>query len=525
MLTLDQRLAVGPDAEAAGMRLERLRETLVKLPGDSAGTALLAAMLASGTYLPDLLLADPERLPRLLADPWLHREKPRDLFAREVEAACSGARSLAELQRALRRYAHGEMLRLGAREIGAGVGTLSLALPEHGLTLEVARELSFFADACLRAAVRFCAAELRAGFGDPVCNDSTPGYSVIAMGKLGGEELNFSSDIDLIYVYASDDGQAGSLSLHEFYGRLSKAITRAISESTDDGFVFRVDLRLRPEGQSGAICNSLAAAESYYESFGRTWERQALLRARYAAGEAWLGEAFLKTVEPFVYPRVAGIGTLEEVRSLRKMFVASTSEAAWDVKLGTGGIRDVELVAQVLQLLYAGKRRDLRERTTLPALNKLGLAGLVSDQENRTLTSAYRLLRRIEHRLQLEHGQQTQRMPDDQAGIDCLAKRLGYAGANEFTAVLEDTRAAVSAIADTLGEPSSGPPAAVLRMLSPTTSSAALASELCAAGFRDLAQSTYRLEISGGRLPPEWLEEAIASPDPDRALALFCDLA
>ena len=333
------------------MRLERLREAQVKLPEDSASTALLAAMLASGTYLPDLLLADPDRLPRLLADPWLHHEKPRDLLSREVEAACTGARSLAELQRALRRYACGEMLRLGAREIGVGVGAPSLALPEHGLTLEVARELSFLADASLCAAVRFCAAELRAGFGDPICNDSAPGYAVIAMGKLGGEELNFSSDIDLIYVYASDDGQAGSLSLHEFYGHLSRAITRAISESTADGFVFRVDLRLRPEGQGGAICNSLAAAESYYESFGRTWERQALLRARHAAGDAWLGKAFVKTVEPFVYPRVAGLGTLEDVRSLRKMFVASTSEGSWDVKLGTGGIRDVELVAQVLQLL------------------------------------------------------------------------------------------------------------------------------------------------------------------------------
>ena len=507
------------------MRLERLREAAVKLPEDSAGVALLAALLASGTYLPDLLLADAERLPHLLADPWLRREKPRDLFAREVEAACLGVRSLVELQRALRRYARGEMLRLGAREIGVGIGAPSLASPEHGLTLEVARELSALADACLESAVRFCSAELRAGFGDPVCNDSAPGFSVIAMGKLGGEELNFSSDIDVIYVYPSDDGQAGSLSLHEFYARLSQAVTRAISESTGDGFVFRVDLRLRPEGQSGAICNSLAAAESYYESFGRTWERQALLRARHAAGDAWLGEAFLKTVEPFVYPRVAGIGTLEDVRSLRRMFVDASSGAAWDIKLGTGGIRDVELVAQVLQLLYAGKRRDLRERTTLPALGKLGLAGLLSDQENRTLTSAYHLLRRIEHRLQLEHGQQTHRMPADEDGIACLARRLGFAGADAFTAAVEDKRAAVSAIADTLGEPTSGPPASVLRMLGSTTSKEVLEGELRRAGFRDLEQSAYNLEIARGRLPPEWLEEAIASPDPDRALALFRDLA
>ena len=507
------------------MRLERLCEASIEIPQDSAHVTLLAALLSSGTYLPDLLLADPERLPVLLADPWLHREKPRESFAREADAACADVGSFAELQRALRRYTRGEMLRLGAREIGAGIGAHALTLPEHGLTLEVARELSGLADACLDAAVRFCAGEMRAGFGDPICNDSAPGISVIAMGKLGGEELNFSSDIDLIYVYASDEGQAGSLSLHEYYARLCKDVTRAISESTGDGFVFRVDLRLRPEGQSGAICNSLAAAESYYESFGRTWERQALLRARHAAGDAWLGEAFIKTVEPFVFPRSGGAKTLEEVRSLRRMFVASAAQATWDVKLGTGGIRDVELVAQVLQLLYGGKRPHLRERTTLPALNKLGLAGLLSDQENRTLTEAYRLLRRIEHRLQLEHGHQTHRMPADEAGLARLARRLGYSCADEFTAVVEEKRAAVCAVADTLGEPTSGPPAAVLRLLAPATSNEELAGELGAAGFRDLAQSAYRLEISGGRLPPEWLEEAIASPDPDRALALFCDLA
>ncbi len=503
------------------MRLEHLREASVEIPEDDAHAAVLAAILASGNYLPDLIRADPGRLPRLLADPWLYREKPRERFAREVDAACADARTLPGLQRALRRHAQGEMLRLGAREIGAG----AQPLPESGLTLEVARELSGLADACLGAAVRFCIAELRAGFGDPVCHDSTTGFSVIAMGKLGGDELNFSSDIDILFVYASDDGQAGALSLHEYYARLSKAITRALSESTSDGFVFRVDLRLRPEGQSGAICNSLPAVESYYETFGRTWERQALLRARHAAGDAWLGQSFLKTVEPFVFPRIAGAKTLEDVRLLRRMFVASTSEGAWDVKLGSGGIRDVELVAQVLQLLYAGKRRDLRERTTLPALHKLSLAGLLSDQETRSLDHAYRLLRRIEHRLQLEHGQQTHRLPTDETGIECLARRLGYAGAEAFTTVVEKTRAAVCAVADTLGEPTSGPPAAVLRMLAPTTANEALLSELRAAGFHDLEQSAYGLEISRGRLPPEWLEEAIASPDPDRALALFRDLA
>ena len=525
MPTLEQIIARGPDAEAARLRLERLRESGATIPSAGEGAELTAAILSSGTYLPDLLRGDPKRLPRLLADPWLHREKSRALVAREVEATCQGVRSLAELQRGLRRHAQSEMLRLGARELGAGIGGHALTLPEYGLTLEVARELAALADACLEAAVRFCESELRAGFGAPVCGDSAPGFSVIAMGKLGGEELNFSSDIDVIYVYSSDDGQAGSLSLHEYYARLCKAVTRAIGEGTEDGFVFRVDLRLRPEGQGGAICNSLAAAESYYESFGRTWERQALLRARHSAGDAWLGEAFLKTVEPFVYPRMSSTSTIEDVRSLRRMFVAAAAEGTWNVKLGTGGIRDVELVAQVLQLLYGGKRHDLRERSTLPALHKLCLAGLLSDQETRTLSDAYRVWRRIEHRLQLEQGRQTHALPAAPEEIARLAQRLGFASADHFTATIDEKRAAVSAIADTLGEPASGPPPVVMRLLAPAASDEEQESDLRKAGFRDLEESAYRLEISAGRLPPEWLEEAIASPDPDRALARFCDLA
>jgi glutamate-ammonia-ligase adenylyltransferase len=280
-----------------------------------------------------------------------------------------------------------------------------------GTSLAVARELSALADGCLEAAVTFCDAELQKAHGPPTSPEGKPSFVVMAMGKLGGEELNFSSDIDLIYVYSTDEGSAGALSLHEYYARLAQGVTRALADITDDGLIFRVDLRLRPEGRSGAICNSLAAAESYYESFGRTWERQALLRARPAAGDRALGARYLATLEPFIHPRTVGPGTIDEVRALRRLFEAEAEGATFNVKLGKGGIRDIELVAQLLQLLYAGKRRELRERTTLPALHKLALAGLLSDQEARVLGSAYRWWRQVEHRLQLEHGSQTHQLP------------------------------------------------------------------------------------------------------------------
>jgi len=511
--SLDRLLAAGSDPEGARPRLERLIEAGASLPEDEAGLGLLATLLSSGSFLTDLLLADVGRLAGLLADGFLDRPKPRERTMTEVKAAMAGCADLADLQRRLRRYRQVEMLRLGAREL------------KPGNTLEVARDLSALADACLEASVVFCESQLQSGYGAPVCADDSPGFVVLAMGKLGGEELNFSSDIDLIYLYSSDEGHAGSLSLHEYYSRLSQMVTRAVAEITGEGFVFRVDLRLRPEGGSGAICNSLAAAESYYETFGRTWERQALLRARPAAGDLDLGARFLRTVDPFVFPRSSGPRTLDEVRSLRQQFVDSTRHPGWNVKLGQGGIRDVELVAQALQLLYAGKRPDLRERTTLPALHKLGLAGLLTAQEVRTLSDAYHLWRAIEHRIQLEQGAQTHELPVEPSGRERLARRLGLAGHAELDALVAEQRQAVSAVADTLGEPEQGPSAIVLRLLDPAQPPPELFADLKSCGFADLEGAAENLDLVRGRLPPIWLEEAIASPNPDRALDRFRDLS
>jgi glutamate-ammonia-ligase adenylyltransferase len=195
------------------------------------------------------------------------------------------------------------------------------------------------------------------------------------------------------------------------------------------------------------------------------------------------------------------------------------------VKLGSGGIRDVELVAQVLQLLNAGRRRELRERTTLPALTKLALAGLLTDEEARTLATAYQFLRRIEHRLQLQDGAQTQSLPTQPAALEVLARRLGFPAAEAFLDELDRTRTAVSAIAATLGEPTAGPSALVLRLLDPAAAPERLDADLAQAGFHDRRAGAEALALAGGRMPPSWLTETLASPDPDRALGRFRDLA
>ncbi|HXI58947.1 MAG TPA: bifunctional [glutamate--ammonia ligase]-adenylyl-L-tyrosine phosphorylase/[glutamate--ammonia-ligase] adenylyltransferase, partial [Polyangia bacterium] len=439
-----------------------------------------------------------------------------------VQAATAGAVDFADFKRRLRIVRRHEVLRLGARELG------------WGTTLEVARELSDFAAACLQEAWRFCDGELRREYGPPMTEEGPAAFVVLAMGKLGGEELNFSSDVDVCYFYSSDAGEAGPISLHQYFSELSRRISNAIEEKTADGSIFRVDLRLRPEGQNGPICNSLPAAERYYETFGRTWERQALLRARPCAGDAAFGQALLDALEGFIYPRHLEAKMVDDIRQLRTMFRAqgdaprlgagSGGLGGFDVKLGTGGIRDVELVVQTLQLLHAGKRRDLRDRTTLSGLYRLLMAGLISDREAKTLAEAYRFWRRLEHRVQVEDGAQTHRLPADDEQRAWFAQRLGFADLATFDQAVTRHRQDVQAIAATFNDPPQPPGGSVLRLLDPGLPREEMEALLASLGFTDVEGSANALELVRGRIPPTFLEQSAASPDPSRALAHFRDL-
>jgi [glutamine synthetase] adenylyltransferase / [glutamine synthetase]-adenylyl-L-tyrosine phosphorylase len=507
------------DDDSAARR-QRFIERGGELPTDPEGRALFDAIMTSGDFLPELLLADVGALGRLTADHWLKWMKPPEVIATEVRAATDGARDFADLCRRLRIVRRYEMLRLGALELG------------WGMTEQVAKELSAFADACLEAAVGFCDAQLTRELGPPRTERGDPTrFVVMAMGKLGGEELNFSSDIDVCYFYSSDAGAAGEVTLHHYYAELSRRVTSAIETATAEGMIFRVDLRLRPEGRNGPICNALAAAERYYETFGRTWERQAWLRARPAAGDRALGDELLVALDPYIYPRNVDPRMVEEVRGLRALFrdpadgPGQLGETGFDVKLGSGGIRDVEMVVQALQLLHAGKREDLRERNTPRALPRLVVAGLLSDREAQTLLGGYRFWRRLEHRVQVATGAQRHRLPSDETARARFALGLGFPDLASFDAEVAATRAAVEAIAATLGEP---PPEAHLeaaRLLDPLRDRDELERRVAAAGFHDVEASADILELVGARMPVAFLEQAIASPDPDRALGHFCELA
>ncbi len=540
-------VADAPDPADALRRLERIADAAAAhevdlTPLDADGVAVLALACQRAPYLATLLIRDPARLLRVAADPYLRREKPAEAQARELADRLAGLPppdaegDPAPLHAALRHYRADELVRLGARELGLGQPA------------EVGRELAHLADACLDAAIAYHRAALTARYGPARFQDlegevHDAQLVVIGMGKLGGEELNFSSDIDLIFVYSSDAGEAGQLSLHEYFCKLCERVTAALGEVTDQDVVFRVDLRLRPEGRSGAIANSLLSTEHYYEAWGRPWERQAWLKARPCAGDRALGAEVMATLAPFVYPRSISPSVIEEVTGLNRRIKAELDSAGvdsgFDLKNGVGGIREVEFFVQALQLIHAGRRPDLRARATLPALDQLLFAGLITATEQRELATAYRYLRHAEHLLQLDSGRQTQRLPADQLELDRFARRLGHTDRAELRRVLAGHTAAVARLFSTLEAAEAGPPAPALALVAGELDPERERELLAELGFRDPERAQQDLELArrkplspfaraasgaAARVAPGLLAELGASPDPDQGLRHVVDL-
>ncbi|HEU4615682.1 MAG TPA: bifunctional [glutamate--ammonia ligase]-adenylyl-L-tyrosine phosphorylase/[glutamate--ammonia-ligase] adenylyltransferase [Kofleriaceae bacterium] len=529
-------LAAGaPDEADAHRRAERLFDAaaqsgldLTHLDETARQIAALACQRAP--YLATLLTRDPHRLGRVARDPYVRREKPRDQLIVQVDDATRGVTNATELRQALRRVRADEMVRLGVREL------------ELGLDTEVGRELARLADVCFDAAIEFHDAELRARYGMPryVGDDGierTARLAVIGMGKLGGEELNFASDVDVIYVYSSDQGEAGSISLHEYFAKLCAQVTGALSEVTEDDLVFRVDLRLRPEGSTGAIASSLDAMERYYETFGRPWERQAWIKARPCAGDLALGNETLAMLAPFVFPRITSPTVVDDVYDLNRRIKRELVRGhdGFDLKNGEGGIREIEFFVQALQLIHGGKQRNIRQRGTLAALDALLFAGLVTDDEHLALVRAYRWLRHAEHVLQLEAGLQTQTVPSDLQARAVFAKRLG---STDFEAELATHTSAVARLFQTLGEGTDENPD-IGRILEGELSDAEEAAALTRLGFTDATAARAELARArrrpGSPLSPAasgraarvgalLLAEVAASADPDQALRALGNL-
>jgi glutamate-ammonia-ligase adenylyltransferase len=327
--------------------------------------------------------------------------------------------------RGLRAYRNREYLRIGARDL------LELASVE-----DTTRDLSHLAEATVQIAYEFTRATLRSWYGEAMLEENGSarplGFVVFGMGKFGGWELNFSSDIDLIYLYERDAGPTtggakGAIEPRAFFSQLAQGLTKALSDLVFGGRVFRVDLRLRPDGVNGPVVNSLPNTLLYYESWGQTWERVALLKARPVAGAKGLGEQFLRDVAPFVFRHYLDFTTLDDIKEMKarvERALRAPERGGMNVKLGRGGIREVEFVAQALQLIHAGKDPRVRERTTLPALDRLVDCHYLAATDRDILRDAYRFLRHVEHKLQIVQDRQTHTLPSDAAGIRALARRL-----------------------------------------------------------------------------------------------------
>lgn len=314
---------------------------------------------------------------------------------------------------------------------------------------ELTRELSDFADAAIAGALQHAGAELVEKHGLPMGEDTATPQSlcVIGMGKLGAQELNLSSDIDLIFTYpeAGETNGPTVISNQEFFVRLGQQIIRLLDEVTADGFVFRVDMRLRPWGDGSALASSFSAMETYYERHGREWERYALIKARICAGDVERGQELMRALRPFVFRRYLDFGAFESLREMKDMIEREVRRKGMDsnIKLGRGGIREVEFIAQAFQLIRGGVDKRLQQRELLPVLQLLGETGLLPAGAVDELREAYLFLRRVEHRIQGLHDRQTQELPTDADEQVRIAKSLGFADWAAFMVELDRHRAHV----------------------------------------------------------------------------------
>ncbi len=333
----------------------------------------------------------------------------------------------------LRRWKGREMTRIALREV-AEVASIE----------ESTEELSQLAAICVSQVFRHWNRELRNRLGSPDAE-----FAVIGLGKLGGRELNHSSDIDVIFLYSHEGQLSANLSYHEWFNRLSANIVETFSSTHSAGALFRIDLRLRPEGSAGPLARSLESMENYYSGFGETWERLALIRARGVAGSEELAYEFLQQHQPFIYPKSPTPDLLDEIAALKRRIereIVGHENLQRDVKLGAGGIREIEFTVQALQLIHGARHAFLQETSTLKTLHGLAELDLLPRKEVLTLDAAYRFLRRVEHRLQIEAEQQTHTIPEDVEAVRRLALSLGFTSTKELTAALRAHMANVRAI-------------------------------------------------------------------------------
>ena len=437
MTALCQRVRLAPwvsDAKAARARVTDLTVAakasapeLAALSKNRQVARLLAGIADHSPYLWRLAVAAPARFVRLLAEA---PEASIDRILATLAADCETAETDADVMRHLRLAKQEAALLIALADIG-GIWDV----------VAVTEALTRFADGAVAAALRFLLSQAAAdGKLDPVEFANRVGVVVLAFGKQGARELNYSSDIDLV-VFFDPAAPVRGVEPIELFVRLTKALVRLLQERTRDGYVLRVDLRLRPDPGSTSVAISLPAASSYYETVGQNWERAALIKARPIAGDIALGQRFLTDLSAFIWRKYFDYASIADIHAMKRQIHAVRGHAeiaveGHDVKLGRGGIREIEFFVQTQQLIFGGRRPQLRGARTLDMLGELANDGWITTEARDDLAAAYLYLRRIEHRLQMVADEQTQRLPADPVELARFANFCGYRQRSDFAADL-----------------------------------------------------------------------------------------
>ncbi len=461
----------------------RAKHFLELLSATSAGPVLanysaeqiqaLTGVFSGSQAMSNLLVANPAWLTTLEPDRIRHRRRSQGVQA-ELGAGLKpllAARDYAGALGLVRRFKQREMLRIAARD-----------LARVSNAVEITQEISDVADVCLDAVWQICLQQAVERFGRPYHLDPDACWqptaaAVLGLGKLGGQELNYSSDVDVLFVY-SEEGQVFKtppavsrkraegttqpvMANHTFFNRLAEAFIAEVTRLTPDGMLYRIDMRLRPEGDAGPLCRSLASYENFYAQWGQTWERMMLIKVRRVAGDVALGGEFLEMIQPFRFPRSINRNVLREIAAMKERIeneVVRSGEVERNVKLGRGGIREIEFIVQAQQILRAGRQPFLQIPQTLPCLAKLADYELVSRTEARELADAYCFLRDVEHRLQMEDNLQTHTIPENPAARRRLAKLMGFKSPDGFESARQAHTGNVRRVYDRLLEADQPPP-------------------------------------------------------------------
>ncbi|HPU83808.1 MAG TPA: bifunctional [glutamate--ammonia ligase]-adenylyl-L-tyrosine phosphorylase/[glutamate--ammonia-ligase] adenylyltransferase [Candidatus Latescibacteria bacterium] len=529
---LVETCAASPDPGAA---ISCLSELVQATPSAFRGITLeqarrLALFLSGGAFLRERILRHAGRVF------WLVDESGRMFSRTELEKEIAETREGDAEWDALRVWHDLHLMRIAVADCAC---TLDIA--------EITEQLSLLAEVTINEVAQRQAQALRERYGNPLQQDGADAeWCVIGLGKLGGSELNFRSDVDVMFVYSADGystgGTSGAVPVAQWYNRWAEGVLSVLTEVSSTGLLYRVDTRLRPDGQSGALVRSIASYVHYYEQRGEVWERQMLVKARPVAGSVRTGQELLDFLESFIYPRSLVTSPREEIHRVKNRILqhleaktasSNPANAERNLKLGRGGLRDIEFVVQCLQLVVGGSDKAVRERNTLAAIRKLHQRGVLSDNEQRTLDEAYRLFRRTEHRLQMATGQPSFVLPSEHDELTLLARRMGYSDPRVLTADLEAARKAVMSVYDSvLGPPETG--TEIGKILSFLAGDSEAISKLAGCGFHN-PEAAHRnlLHLAFGhgdtvpasapsppvlRLVPRLLDELRVSANPDRGL-------